>query len=285
MLDNVNLIDPNFSINNTFQYHISLQLMLKGFSFCIIDTSLQKYIALKHYKFEKISSYASSLNKLNEIFNNDELLYNKFKSVKLIFASQRETLVPLPLFSNEDIKKYFYFNQSEEKNEEVLYNKIKNSDAVNIFSIPTKFINFFNNKFDNITYYHQSTPFIENALIENKNQKFDYKVYVYNYEFFFDVIVISPQKLLFYNTFKYKNENDFAYYLMNIFEQLKLNPSQTPVYLMGDITKQSDCYNIIKKFITNIYFKKLSNSFDYSYVFNQIPEHYFFNMLNLYQCE
>ena len=259
--------------------------MLKGFSFCIIDTSLQKYIALKHYKFEKISSYASSLNKLNEIFNNDELLYNKFKSVKLIFASQRETLVPLPLFSNEDIKKYFYFNQSEEKNEEVLYNKIKNSDAVNIFSIPTKFINFFNNKFDNITYYHQSTPFIENALIENKNQKFDYKVYVYNYEFFFDVIVISPQKLLFYNTFKYKNENDFAYYLMNVFEQLKLNPSQTPVYLMGDITKQSDCYNIIKKFITNIYFKKLSNSFDYSYVFNQIPEHYFFNMLNLYQCE
>lgn len=259
--------------------------MLKGFSFCIIDTISHKYIALKHYKFERISSYSSCLKKIQEIFNNDELLNNNFKSVKLIFASQRETLVPLPLFKNKNIKEYFYFNQSEEKNETILNNNLKNSDAVNVFSIPTKFIDFFKEKFDNITFYHQSSPFIENALIENKNQKFEHKVYVYNYESFFDIIVITQQKLLFYNSFKYQNENDFVYYLMNVFEQLKLNTSQTPVFLMGYINKTSACYNSINKFITNIYFKKANSSLNCSYVFNQLPEHYFLNMLNLYQCE
>ena len=148
-----------------------------------------------------------------------------------------------------------------------------------------KFTKLFNEKYNYIKFYHQSSPFIENALIENKNQKFDYKVYIYNYVSFFDIIVITPQKLLFYNSFKYHNENDFIYFLMNVFEQLKLNPALTPVYLMGNISKLSDYYETLKKFITNIKFKKNTNNFNYSYVFNQIPEHYFFNLLNLYQCE
>jgi hypothetical protein len=259
--------------------------MLKGFSFCIFDTSVQKYIALRHYKFDKISSYSSCYKKFKEILDNDELLNNNFKSVKIIFASQRETLVPLPLFEEKNINKYFYFNQSEEKNEDILFNNLKNADAVNIFSIPSKFTKLLKNKYNNINFYHQSSPFIENALIENKNQKFEHKVYVYNYENFFDIIVITPQKLLLYNSFKCQNENDFIYYIMNVFEQLNLNPAQTPIFLMGNITKLSAYNEVIKKFITKIYFKKNSNNFDYSYVFNQIPEHYFLNMLNLYQCE
>lgn len=259
--------------------------MLEGFSFCIIDTSIKKFIALKHYKFEKISSFSSCLKKTQEILNNDELLNNDFKSAKLIFTSQRETLVPSPLFEKDNINKYFYFNQSVEKNEDVLFNKLRNVDAVNIFSIPTKFKQMFTEHFNNIRFFHQSTPFIENALIDNKNQKFDYKVFIYNHVSFFDILVISPQKLLFYNSFKYHNENDFIYYIMNVFEQLKLNPTQIPVLLMGNISKLSDYYKVLKKFIVDVKFTKRINTVNYSYVFDQIPEHYFLNMLNLFRCE
>ncbi len=259
--------------------------MLEGFSFCIIDTSSQKFIALKHYKFEKISSFSSCLKKTQEILNTDELLNNDFQSAKLIFTSQRETLVPSPLFEKDNISKYFYFNQSVEKNEDILFNKLRNVDAVNIFSIPTKFKKLFTEHFNNIRFFHQSTPFIENALIENKNQKFDYKVFIYNHVSFFDILVISPQRLLFYNSFQYHNENDFIYYIMNVFEQLKLNPTQIPVFLMGNISKLSDYYKVLKKFIVDVKFEKRINTVSYSYVFDQIPEHYFLNMLNLFRCE
>ncbi len=275
-------LDETLDINTTQSYHLSIQVSLNGFSFLILDTVRNKYVALKNYPLDKQKGIPE--DQLKDIFKKDEFLSRKYKSSSYLFITDKSTLVPSPLFNKEKIKEYLMFNQPLEEHDKIFYNVIKNAGFYTVYSIPVNICEILDKQFPEIKSCHQSVPFIEQILLKNQPGGFDHSTFIHITPGIFDIAVSRSKKLMLYNQFRYRNENDFIYFVLYIFEQLKLNPEKTLLLLSGEITKTSKYYESVKKYIKSIRFEKRDSQFTYSYTFNQIPEHTFIPLLNLYNC-
>ena len=276
-------IDETLDVNLTQSYQLSIQLSLNGLSFCILDPVRNKFIALQHTSFKTEIIFDDYLNGIEDYLRKTDLLNHKYKTVKLIWVSNKNTLIPSTLFTIDNLKKYFEFNQTINDLDEIHYTELKYSNAYSVFVIPNQIANIFIRKYPNISFYNQQIPAIEQALFRHHSGTF--KVFVNVEDNFFDLLITQNGKLLLYNNFIYKSEIDMLYYVMYSFEQFKLNPGSTDLILSGIISKNSKEYLKLKEYIRQIKFEKLSEEYSYSYTFNKVPHHFFNNLFNIALCE
>jgi hypothetical protein len=282
-MHDLSFLDETLDINITNTYHISIQVSLNGFSFCLLDTARNKYVALKHYEFD--TKETTLEENIKRVSNEDEFLNKEYKSSSLIFTTRKFTLVPTPIFNKEYLKKYFSFNHNLEESERIYFNHLRNADAYVIFTIPGNLSDIFNYHFPKIKIYHQSTPFIESILRNHINSQDKHTMFLNAGEDLFDIAVVHLKNLKLYNCFFYKNENDLIYFVLYVYEYLKLDAEKTVLVISGSLLKSSKHYEILKKYIRNLRFEQPKTQFTYSYTFNEIPSHTFVNLLNLYTCE
>lgn len=285
-MNGISLTDETLNINSTSAYLLSMQAGMEGFSYCILDANRNKFIALRHipFTFDDINS-DGFCSQVTDIIDSDEYLNCKYKGVKFILNTPKSTLIPAPLFDKENLLEYFKFNHTYNETETLHYNNLKNTEACNVFSLPYNLVDTIYMRFANAKLYHQSTPFIENNLIKYKSKGSKQKVFVNIYPSFFDILVLQSSRMQLYNTFPYKTADECTYFIMYIYDQLKLDPETTELLLSGDIAKNSDLHFRIKKFVRNIQFEKLNDSFTYSYIFNDVLSGFFVNLININRCE
>lgn len=282
----ISLLDETLNINLTSSCHLSIQISMGGFSFCIFDSLRNKFIALRHIKFkEEITNTEKLVEELTKIYKSDEFLKQKYRRTKVIFQNKKSSLIPTSLFDENNYKTLFSFNNNTEKNEDVIYNKLKNSDAYNIFSVDKLLHKYITETYSGIRVYHQATPLIEHYMFTNKNKQKLTSVIINVQHNLFDILVVNSSKLQLYNSFDFTHDNDFVYFVMYIFEQLKLSPEETKVILCGDITKISSSYKLLQKYIRNLNIEKLNDNYLFSYTFNDTPSNKFANLINLNRCE
>ena len=283
-MHDLSLLDETLDINITKSYHVSIQIDLNGFSFCLLDTIRNKYVALKHYSFDTLSEDPEK--ELRSVFEQDEFLKREFKGSKMIFTSRQSTLVPQPLFDKENVRDYFTFNHSLNDNHYgIFFNRLKHADAYVVFAVPLYVPSVVKKYLPDTKLFHQSVPLIENIFLNRKNRKDREIVWMNISEKLFDIVVIDDKKLKLYNSFSFQDVNDLLYFTLYVFEQEKLDPGDTEIILSGKISKTMKEYEVLRKYIRNLRFDTPSTQFTYSYTFNEIPTHTYLNLLNLYPCE
>ncbi|MFO7923780.1 MAG: DUF3822 family protein [Bacteroidales bacterium] len=278
------LIDETFDLNQTKNYHISIQVGLNGYSFSVLDPLRNKYILLKHFPFPKEMTHSLLEEKVNEITGTDEFLTRDYKTVLFSYQTPKYTLIPGPLFNKKKLRSCFEFNHYLDDLDEIHYNSLKGTDAYNVFVIPTELSSIVYKAFRNVIFYHQATPLIEHSLISHGG-KSSQKVAIANiYGKNADIVVVSGDNLLLCNTFPWKNEDDLVYFILYVYEQLKLNGEETPLYISGEMPKTSPAYDLLKSYIKKTIFEKRNDHFVYSYTFNDVDAHWFVNLFNLRLC-
>lgn len=280
----VYFIDKSFNSKNISNYHLSLQVFLKGFSFCILDRENNKFVGLGHYYYEHITSYKKLLELIDRVFQYNEILKLNFEHTKVIFATPKFTFIPAPFYSTEQTKELFEFNHKIAKFEKLYTNYIYSNSTYVVFAIPEFINNWIDERLPNAKIYHQSIPLIEEILLKNKTTLIQKSIYVNVYHSFIDIAYISDGSLKLFNSFAYQSSTDFQYFILNTFDQLKLSPVEIPTFFSGFIGKSDLKIENIKKFIKNMTFLQKPSHFQFSFDFNSIEDHYFTNMINLYQC-
>lgn len=276
-------IDETLDINTSQSYELSIQLSLNGLSFCLLDTVRSKYIALIHKELEKYDSFNTYLDLLENIIENDELLNQQYKKVKLVWLSTKNTLIPANLFSTENLRYYFEFNQILNDLDEIHYNELKYAQAYSVFTIPNQIATIFTRTYPKIKFFNQQSVSIESALYNTHSS--DFKAFLNIENDFFDLIITQKGNLILYNNFPYQSENDILYYLIYSFEKLNIQIDKIELILNGNIDKKSSAYLKLNEFIRNIRFDKHSDEHSFSYTFKKTPYHYFSNLFNLNLCE
>lgn len=284
MIESYNQVDKSFNINNINNYHLSLQVHLKGFSYCILDRERNKFIAIGNYYYSKITSYKILVKELEDIYNSVEILTYSYRHVKLLVATPKYSFIPSVFYNKTAAEKTFLFNNDVQKGELILENFIYGNSSYVIYTVPNYLHDFFSNKYSLVKTYHQSCPQIEEILLKNKLLKAESSIHINIYPNFVDIILLKNSKLNLFNSFAYKTNNDFQYFILNTFDQLDLSSTKIPVYISGFIKKNDLKVEALKKYLTDIQFASRPNHFEYSFIFNHIPDHYFLNLINLYQC-
>ena len=91
--------------------------------------------------------------------------------------------------------------------------------------------------------------------------------------------------MIFFNSFSFKNENDFIYHVMLVFKQFDLNVENIPVFLSGQITDDSRLYRMVYRYINQVQFSKAPASVNFGKNSKEIPSHFYFDLFSLHLCE
>lgn len=284
---NQKIKDDNFDVDQIEQYCLSLMIGDNDFIFCITDPKQNKCLYLEDYIFSSIILPDQLTGQLSHIFNNHHLLEVGFwKTIKLAIKNQKFTLIPNFLFNKENITQYLGLHCPINQQENIFYYKQIQSDAVNIFAAENKIINWFISAYPSktIEIIHQTSPLIEGFMrIEANKSTKNMFIKVDNSHVI--IMVIKNKTLEFCNKYLFTNHEDFIYYVMLVIEELQLNPEKDPVMVWGEIYPDSELFDNLYKYIRNLSLGNKPSSLSFSYNFDELPDHKYFDLYCMYLCE
>lgn len=278
------LIDKALQPEDSKYCRLSIQLSLDGFSFCILDQQREKYLALASWDFQNVSNNLALSLLLKDFLPTIQWLEQDFRETAIIIETPQCTLVPNPLFKQEHAEQYLRFNHYVDHDHQVRHDYLPLLDAENIWAVHGNILQLLKDHIPAAHIHHHSSSLIEALMLQNKNRGNEESVFVNVRKSRFDVVVLKGNNLLLYNAFNYRTKEDFAYFLVYVLEFLELNPEKVEVTLLGEIVKDSALYGITYKYVRNIRFGKRNSDYGFSYVFDEIPEHFYFNLIHLQQC-
>ena len=89
----------SIDLNNLYETHLSIQLSLNGFSFCVLDKTYDLVQKLVHHPFkEPASGPEDLLARIRGIFEKENLLQHKYGSVNVTHVNELSSLVPKAFF-------------------------------------------------------------------------------------------------------------------------------------------------------------------------------------------
>jgi hypothetical protein len=277
----LNFVDETFDLKYASEYHISIQVGLDGFSFCILDLHRKKYIVLQHIPLI-VGKLQFLTKKIETIFEQDEKLNASYQSVSIAYSTNKATLLPKAYSDSRIIDSVAGLTNELSRNEDIAVNDLPGFNQQLIFSYPKELITFLNRKFTEFHFKHKSVPLLASAVDQRNEKK---NTLIINFEKkYVRMIAIKDMQIALYNSYYFKNESDFLYYTLNICQTLQIDPERDELLISGYVADDSSYIRQLKKYVSNVYFLKPSSDFYYSNTFEKIQKHQFVSLLNTYPC-
>jgi hypothetical protein len=253
-------IDPK----NLYETHLSIQLSLDGFSFCVIDKSYDLVQKLVHHNFDEPAATPEILlTRIQDLFQKEELLSYRYGSVNVSHVNELSALVPKPLFDENRLKDYIRYSSKTYDNDYVVYDELENHDMVNVYIPFVNVNNFLLDRFGSFEYKHFSTILISNLLNTYKFSEHPH-LFVHLEKRRMYLLAISDNKLQLYNSFPFGSKEDFIYYILFVLEQLSMDPETVELVLSGEIDKESPMFKIAYTYVRKI--SLIENRFTHDFV-------------------
>ena len=212
----ISIQSDNFNIALAGSYHLSIQLGISHFSYCLLNNTTFTYEYAKKYS---LSSAGNIATEITEIINNDAIIKAEFSSQSVAFVNFPSTLVPTSLYKKEAAETLLAFNT--EVNGKVLTDNILSQKSHLIYAVPESILTIVSNFFPKAKQKAQESILIQQYSQLNTNIE---KAYLYLNEQKVNITIFKGDKLIFNNTFEYLTKEDLLYYTLFSFEQLKLSP-------------------------------------------------------------
>ena len=231
---------------------MSIQLNLDGLSFCIFNPALSCIESIYHLPLPPSMPSLVVEKELQDFLNEERALCQDFDTIKVLHNNEQYAFVPEKLFSTEHLFEYLKFNVQEYRNQIISHDTLSEEQMVNVY-IPNAPINRILRETYGIFEYEHFTTTLLRVLLMHNPQKKD-AIYGHFDKNAFHLVVFKEEKVAFFNRFSFEEPIDMLYYLLFSLEQLSIDTEVTPMYLLGDIIRNSERYYLIYKYIRFIYF-------------------------------
>lgn len=277
--------DKAFKEDYTRNYHLTIRVSPDGFSFVVFSLDKNRYLGLETFQIKRIDQQAKLAAALDELCILRQWITYPFHSVVVIVDNTFNTLIPVSLYEEKEKGVYLAFNQEFQDNSRIQSDLLKAAEAYNLYYLPNPLVEKVKDIWANARIVHLQSVLVESLLITRRNQQSDQTAFIHLRHDNFDLIVLKNDKLLFINNFRFNTPEDFIYFVLFSFDQLRLNPETVQVVLSGIIEKGSKTYDILFQYVRNIRFAERNPTFEYSYILEDIPVHQHFIIYNALQCE
>ncbi len=272
----------NLDLSHLDNNHLSIQFSLDGFSFCILDKESNTFCALYDYNFNEVNNSPQKLiSNITSIYNSQELLQHKYKSVSVTHINNLYSLVPKPLFNEDKLQDYVSYNNKVYPQDFLVFDEIKKQDIITVFIPYVNINNFLLDKFGGFEYRHNATVLIESLMAIYKYSLVPH-VFAHIDDDHFELIIIANKKLQLYNTFKFSTREDFIYYVLFTTEQLKLNLEKIEFVMLGNVEKDDMLYSMAYKYIRNVSLLENRSKYAFNEVFTETEKRRYYSILNQY---
>ena len=272
----ISIQSDNFNIALANSYHLSIQLGISHFSYCLLNTTTFTYDYAKKYS---LSSKEDITTEITEIINNDAIIKADFSSQSVAFVNFPSTLVPNILYKEEEAELLLAFNT--EVNGKILTDNILSQKAHLIYAVPESIVSIVSNFFPKAKQKAQESILIQQYSQLNTDTE---KAYLYLNEHKVGITIFKGDQLIFNNTFDYTTKEDLLYYSLFSFEQLKLSPESIDVTVFGTIEKEDEYFNLLYDYIRNVKLGERPHQFTFPNAFNTLAQHKYFGLFTQVLC-
>ncbi|MDD3860346.1 MAG: DUF3822 family protein [Bacteroidales bacterium] len=272
----------DFDSNNYDSSKLNLSILFtqNGLSFSLKLVDENKFIALSSYKFQ---NKRKSNEEIEKYLKKENLLGKNFNLISLVSSDSRQTIVPDVLFSPGSEKSIWEINFEPDESCTVLYSHLEKSENFVLFAINTNLHDKIKSLFPNSKLFPSSHSFIESHFTRNilEENQTNAKVYVQVFDNYFELLVLNKSGIKLFNVFSYSTSNDVLYFIINVFDKLKLSQADTELVFSGFIDSDNSAIINLKKFVSQVYLESQNTDYNYFYRFQEIAPHYFYNFLNI----
>lgn len=263
----------SIDLTKSDQYILTIRVSTDGFSFSFYHTEE----GLFYYKTYKADPSITITANLRRIFKESDFIGKKYRKTFVLLDNAPTTLVPFELFDEEQIVSQYQYNFPELSKQTVLFNILKKTPAVVLFSIEKSTYQLLNESFDNPYYYSAITPIVEYCAGRG-HQEEGMRLFVHAQRRRTDIICLNRNKIQFDNSFACSDTADRMYYILYVWKQLNLNQEKDSLYLQGD----NELKENLKKYVRQIYPIDLLSEFGNNEL--TAAEHVPFAIKALYLC-
>lgn len=279
--------DTKFTIDELDHYSLVMQIGIYDLQFAVIDSQDNQCMALEDYRLEGIRTVNSRLRLIKKILDNHEFLTAGFwKDVKLCLKTHKFSFVPANMFVPENAADYLALNSEIKTSfEDVNYYKQISVDTINIFAAESKLCRWIETiyKKKKVHIIHQGSALIEGVL-KHADHIQERGMYCYIDRGILHILVTESDKLLYYNQFAARKKQDYLKYILLVFSELGMDNKRNSVFLWGFIKPSSEEMTLLKKYIRNISFGAKPSFLRFSYVFDEVEDHQYFDVMGGYLC-
>ncbi len=276
--------DNQFDEDLIDRYHLLMNIGTRDFQLLILEPRENKVLLLEDFVLPGLTSTDELLHILDQLFDSHPFLKAGFwKKIKVSIKNQKFVQVPESLFSPEAAGEYLKFNAAVDlSREECLASLNEKAKATTVFAINSALKAWLTGLYPNSVpiFTHQSASLIEGTLqfAESRN---DQPLYIYVDRFKLHIMACNDGKLLYYNQFAIKQFSEYVKYIMLVMNSLSMDQESSQVVLWGYIGKNSPHYHEFYKYINNVAFGEEPQGLNFGYVFDEVPEHHYFDLYSI----
>ncbi len=254
---------------------------MNGLSFCILNRTTNTIEFLKTIEFPNKLTPVDVLNHLKAELSSNTVFSEDFVAVLVIHQNELSTLVPKALYNTNNKADYLKFNSKILRTDFITEDEIAINESLNVYVPYVNINNYIFETFGEFVYKHSSSVLID-SILQQDNTAENPTVYININKNSIELLVVDKGQLQLFNVFEYHSKEDFIYYILFVFEQLKLDPETTPIILSGKINKNDALYNILYTYVRHIDFMRKDFNFKISNTIEDDALHHHYLILNSY---
>ena len=281
--------DKRFSIHRLQQYHLAISVGATSFRICCIDPTTSRCLLLAAYKLEA-ETITKRIKAIEQLFQELPWLAAKdWHAITLCVENQQYTLVPEPLFQEENTADYLKLATAMGSNLAKHFVHLRLGIVV-AFAIDPMLLAWFQIKYAqaNFCIIHQASSIIEGVWSYSKAQKVKAlpRLFALTEPAHIHLTAIQQNNLLYYNRFSYSDSDEFLQYILMVIHTLGLDSHASEVTLGGSITKDSLAYRKACNYIRKVGLSNRPPYLNLSRAFREkaITTNHF-DLLHAYHCQ
>lgn len=281
----ISIVDKDVSPGSYDHIILSVELLPGGFSFALSDSLQLRYYSLEVFQADKpILSQQSIVKLLRSLVKSTSYLQQPYKRINLACFFQPLVLVPGNVHDREEQEAAYQFSCKLPMGHSLRVDSLSRLDAFGIFAIPDDVQSFLDEVFPSNKMVHSGSACIESMIsaLEYENWHPDMVLHIRSSSF--EVILFEKETLRYYKHFPYQDIDDLLYYLFYVLQQLRKDALNMQIMLAGEINVNSNVYDRIASYFKKVKFIGRNETYTFTPGFDSIPNHYYFNLLNLNSC-
>jgi hypothetical protein len=282
---NDRILDPVSAHISSYFCQLFILIDADHIQYGLLDSDHNKFIALADFKLHPTQSgQKPSFSHLEEFIRGEELLNRKYPSVLIGMNTPYHTLVPSPLFDQEQISNYLGFNFKLPENLYIQPDKVEEIDAYNIAGFDKHLVEFITGKFSNAALVHASTAVIKTAGYHHKQSPAATRLFLHLRDGFIDLVLFEGKKLVLFNSFPCRTKEDVLYFTLYTVEHASVDLDKLNLSLSGFIDEASDTYRLLAQYFGKMTFADRLVAFNYSALLEQLPSWRYQDLFALALC-
>lgn len=282
---NYHVIESEFNKKFSTAYQLSILIGMDSLVYFVSDAEKKQALLLKTYEFNVPDDGTLDLTGvLKGVFESDELLNILYRRVKIALPYTPAALVPNRLYNPAEKTAYLEELTQVDDPGHVEVDELRGLAMKVIYCPVPSLVSAVKKQFPTGHCCSPVAPFLQGCkTLLNDETEHSVFAHFWNNELY--VSVFEKDSLHFFNAFSISSASDALYYILLAYNQFKLDTNDVVLNLSGQIVQDSEIYKMVFRYIAHIRFLTGVPFLNFSKKYDDIPQHFFFNLYALSLCK